>query len=594
VQQVDQGALPEGPDAVEPPVDPVGDASAGRGQPSTISGNVSGTLAVDDGTVIDILVAYTQDALNGFGGDVQAQATIDLLIAETNQAFRNTGLNTQLRLVHATGVEYPETGDSSIDLGRLRTPGDGFLDDLLNVRDLHAADLVALITERTEESVCGRGYVGRLGSTGTFGFSVERRRCTNSGRTFAHEIGHNLGARHDWYVSANGGAYPYSKGYVSLPGRFRDLMAYYDLCRDTGTQCANLLAYSNPVIRQDGHPAGVPVGTNVTCTEGNLNNPPCDADIAATFRDMAPVVARFRNSRIGLAARQILPGGALSSDSGQYRLTYQTDGNLVLIDTVANAALWHTSTDGTSPGEAILQTDGNFVVYDGAGTARWSSGTGGHPNAYLVVQSDGNVVIFDSNDQPIWNRLGTTTPTPTGARITVSPTGVGLATATRFTFTAEGVTDPGGAPITYLWEFGDGSANPPSASQVSKTFDGDRSYTVRLLVTDGLSAPQVAATTQLTVRSLTGTWDGFFKRSDGSQGTGTYVLNQVGRAVTGSWTGDFCDATIDSGALTHPRDVLLSWTDFQCGNGLSGNSRYAANEALTVLTDTSGGRWVRR
>ena len=77
----------------------------------------------------------------------------------------------------------------------------------------------------------------------------------------------------------------------------------------------------------------------------------------------------------------------------------------MLYDLPALTALWQTFTSGTSPGQAFLQPDGNFVVYDGVGTAHWNSGTAGHPNAYLVVQSDGNVVIHDSNDQPIWSRL---------------------------------------------------------------------------------------------------------------------------------------------------------------------------------------------
>ena len=54
---------------------------------------------------------------------------------------------------------------------------------------------------------------------------------------------------------------------------------------------------------------------------------------------------------------------------------------------------------------------------------------------------------------------------PQGGSFTVNPTGVGLAFATNFQFSAIGVTDPDGDPITYFWEFGDGSGKP--------TFSGD-------------------------------------------------------------------------------------------------------------------------
>lgn len=406
VQQVDQSALPEGPDTIEPPAAPAGSASAAEERTTgTDDRSASDLLSADDGSVIDILVAYTRDALNGFGSETKAQAVIDLLVAGVNQAFRNTGLNTRLRVVRTTSVEYAETGDNLVALERLRVPDDGFLDDVLTLRDTHAADLVAVVTERREEMFCGWAYLSSPRSTGSSGFSVFSRDCTGSAHQFADLIGHNLGADHDWYTFKDVGAYAYSKGHVSLPGRFLDITASYDLCRDTGTDCSRLMAYSNPALTHNGRPTGVPAGTNVTCKAGNVSNPDCDADLARTFRNMAPVVARFRDSRLALRARQILPGGALSSDSGQYRLTYQTDGNLVLYDDLARTALWQTFTSGTSPGQAILQTDGNFVVYDGVGTAHWDSGTGDHPNAYMLVQDDGDFVIFDSNDQPIWSRL---------------------------------------------------------------------------------------------------------------------------------------------------------------------------------------------
>jgi len=49
-----------------------------------------------------------------------------------------------------------------------------------------------------------------------------------------------------------------------------------------------------------------------------------------------------------------------------------------------------------------MQTDGNFVVYDGA-DVKFQTGTVGNPGAYLAFQnSDGNLVIYSSNGQPLW------------------------------------------------------------------------------------------------------------------------------------------------------------------------------------------------
>lgn len=107
--------------------------------------------------------------MNRWGSEIRAKATIDLIVAETNQALRNTALSTRFRVVHMTSVEYAETGDSSVDLNRLRTPNDGFLDDLHGLRDLYAADLVALITDARD--VCGQAFLGSPGRTDRYGFS---------------------------------------------------------------------------------------------------------------------------------------------------------------------------------------------------------------------------------------------------------------------------------------------------------------------------------------------------------------------------------------------------------------------------------------
>jgi hypothetical protein len=391
VQQVDQNAFAGGSDAV---VIPWTTASA---ETDTVR-----TGSVDDGSVVDLLVVYTQDVLTGAGSESAAHAAIDMAVTQANQALDNSNVRTRIRLVHTASVEYQETGDHSTDLSRLRSTSDGFLDAVHRLRDEHAADLVALITERLD-TVCGVAYVSLPVSTGTSGFSVAERNCLR-GATLTHEIGHNLGGLHDWYSDDTLGAYPYAHGYVDLGGRLRDVLSTSDHCRDSNTQCIVLLAYSNPVVNHLGSKLGIPVGTSTSCTAKNLENPPCDADLSQAFGHMTPVVARFRDSRLGLGARRLLPGESFRSSSGQFRLTYQSDGDLAFYDEQTRTRLWTANTAGTAPGQALLQTDGNFVVVDAAGVVRWSSGTPGNLNAYLAVQDDGNLVIYGSGGQPIWSQ----------------------------------------------------------------------------------------------------------------------------------------------------------------------------------------------
>ena len=117
------------------------------------------------------------------------------------------------------------------------------------------------------------------------------------------------------------------------------------------------------------------------------------------YNDLQTVVMVARAD----VAVRLLPGGSVRSNNGRYLLAYQTDGNLVLYDDSNNTALWASHTAGLSPGLAVMQTDGNFVVYDNRSVAVWSSGTPDNPNAYLAIQDDGALVIYTENQQPIWD-----------------------------------------------------------------------------------------------------------------------------------------------------------------------------------------------
>ena len=51
--------------------------------------------------------------------------------------------------------------------------------------------------------------------------------------------------------------------------------------------------------------------------------------------------------------------------------------------------------------QAVMQADGNFVVYREGGTAVFATRTSG-PGARLVMQADGNVVIYNAYGAPLW------------------------------------------------------------------------------------------------------------------------------------------------------------------------------------------------
>lgn len=61
---------------------------------------------------------------------------------------------------------------------------------------------------------------------------------------------------------------------------------------------------------------------------------------------------------------------------------------------------------GLRAARAVMQHDGNFVVYDvedGVAVPVWSTHTDGNPGAYLNVQDDGNMVIYSATNAVLWS-----------------------------------------------------------------------------------------------------------------------------------------------------------------------------------------------
>jgi hypothetical protein len=87
---------------------------------------------VDSGRLIDLMVVYTAAARAEAGGGNAAaiEGRIDLGVAETNTAYRNSGVAQRVRLVHREEVAYAESGSISVDLDLLTDPLDGPLDSV--------------------------------------------------------------------------------------------------------------------------------------------------------------------------------------------------------------------------------------------------------------------------------------------------------------------------------------------------------------------------------------------------------------------------------------------------------------------------------
>jgi hypothetical protein len=322
IYEIDQSAFPE--DAPPIPIE----------TPDS-SDLILSVLQADDGPVIDVMVVYTNDAANASGN---IASEIQLAIDETNQSYKNSSINQRLRLVHSAQVSYTETGDMYADLNCISSKIDGCLDEIHTWRDMYGADVVSLWVE-DGGAYCGMAWLMRTVSTffESWAFSVVERSCATGIYAFGHEIGHNMGAHHDRYVttrldSNDQGAYAYSHGYVYTPGRWRTIMAYNTECSDNGFYCTILPYWSNPDELYGGVPMGIP--------EGQADA----ADNRKTLNNTADTVANFRESGQYPRVTLLSPNGGEAIPSGSiYTIQWEAPPEAVKFDlqySKNNGATW--------------------------------------------------------------------------------------------------------------------------------------------------------------------------------------------------------------------------------------------------------------
>jgi len=112
--------------------------------------------------------------------------------------------------------------------------------------------------------------------------------------------------------------------------------------------------------------------------------------------------ANWDDTLYGENNQYLAPEDYLQSDNGEFKLIYQTDGNLVLYNS-SNAAVWASNTNGQPAWRTYMQPDGNLVVYSAEGQAIWASNTNGNAGAFLSLNNYGYLVIYNSSYQNIWS-----------------------------------------------------------------------------------------------------------------------------------------------------------------------------------------------
>lgn len=305
VNEIDQSGYPSeaDPDRVEYPqtIPPADMPDTSRDDPASLD------TTVMDGRetkrVIDVLVVYTAAARIAQGGTTAIRNLIDLAVTETNTGYTHSGINQELNLVHTAEISYTESGDIGLDRDRLRAPSDGFMDTVHTLRDAYDADLVSLIVDNGG-GYCGIAYI--MDPVNTLfqdsAFCVVADECATGYYSFGHELGHIMGARHDWYVDpTDNSPYTYNHALTNPTDSWRTIMAYNNACAAVGGSCTRLLYWSNP----DNTYGGDPMGTY----EGEVE----PKDNRKTLANTGFVVANFRVKDTSATPSEEFDSGAVPS-----------------------------------------------------------------------------------------------------------------------------------------------------------------------------------------------------------------------------------------------------------------------------------------
>ena len=199
-----------------------------------------------------VLVLYTPKALTLAGNLTNLTDYVNRSISQFNSCIYNSGITSAAALVLA-GIaplnNLTETASITNDLNSLIGNATA-----QNLRNQYQADLVVLMTDSYYQDGDTRGKSKTVTLENANSYSIVELWCATSHKTFAHEVGHLYGCRHD---DDNSALPSYAKGYkIKFLGFTvdRTMMVGNGI---TGDQAKNrLLNFSNPNIQVSGRATG--------------------------------------------------------------------------------------------------------------------------------------------------------------------------------------------------------------------------------------------------------------------------------------------------------------------------------------------------
>jgi hypothetical protein len=257
-------------------------------------------------TYIDLLVLYTEAAGNYENDPLAMESRIQQAISQSNNSYKNSHVNQEVRLAFAKQTTYKESGAIDLDWVNLRdraitqVPAFAEVDNLIST---HKADIVVLMTKPAlvGES-CGMASQmhSKRPSFCSRAVAVVPVTCATATYSFAHELGHIMGADHNDAGGRQSPPFNFSRGFVPASNKWHTIMAYpTGACVLPKCQRINYWSSSDPQVAfaekeltVQGEPAHEPTGD-------------ISADNARALRETASTVAQFSDTCISAQGSSI-------------------------------------------------------------------------------------------------------------------------------------------------------------------------------------------------------------------------------------------------------------------------------------------------
>lgn len=414
----------DGPEFLIPPASV--DTLAGAAGAKAMAAAESTVAQKNSTSVVDLALGYTNGMVATYGNQATAITRLTSLVALGNAAYQRSGVNMQIRLVHAAQVNFPDNTLNADALQKLTgynqatsqfiTPDPAF-NALRAARDEFGADLVAVVRQHRSPEQEGCGIAWLIGANqraitaadAPFGYSVvsdgsdldETNNNTYycSDYSLIHELGHSMGQAHNQQNSQYVGAHAYSYGYreTSASG-FHTIMAYPLL---DGSQ-VEIPYFANPAISFSGRPTGV---ANASDNARSLN---LTMPIIATFRaTMVPLGNGVRNDVDGDGMSDLLWSSPARSEFRHWLMNGAaiTASVTTPINSVFDAiGSGDFNGDGRTDVVWRHRTNGGVFIWERTASGYTTKAVTGVPDGWSLVGTGD--INGDGKHDMIWSRPG--------------------------------------------------------------------------------------------------------------------------------------------------------------------------------------------